>query len=226
MYFKKIPSFVQKWYPDFLWQMPSIEKVLYLTFDDGPTPQITDWVLDQLAEYEARATFFLLGANVKCSPEAVHRLLDEGHAVGNHLYHHVDGWKTDTRAYLRQFLMGQHAIREYSGHRARLFRPPYGHINRGAVRYIQRSHRIVMMDVICGDFDTRVDGAYCYRQAVQHARPGSIVLLHDSQKAWPRLSFALPRILAHFSAEGYRFEALSGPAKRALPLLEAQSATH
>jgi peptidoglycan/xylan/chitin deacetylase (PgdA/CDA1 family) len=161
-----------------------------------------------LSAYRAKATFFLVGKNVPAQAEMVHEMIDNGHAIGNHTQHHCDGYKTSLRAYLREFLRCQRTIFEYTGHQSRLFRPPYGRLTQTKARYLSRTHEIVMMDVIAGDFDPNLSAEDCYQHVVQHARPGSIVLLHDSLKAWPRLSACLPRLLAHFSAQGYTFRAI------------------
>lgn len=178
---------------------------LYLTFDDGPFPDITPWVLDQLAQYEAKATFFWVGEQVTRHPEIAHKVLDAGHAVGNHTHTHPDGRKTSTYSYLRDVLRGQQAIEEYTGYQARLFRPPHGRLTKAQREGIAQRHEIVMMDVISGDFDLGLSGATCADTVMKHARPGSIILLHDSEKAWPRLKTALPRIMEHFAKKGYSF---------------------
>jgi peptidoglycan-N-acetylglucosamine deacetylase len=218
MYLKKTPIIVQRYLSRYRWRFDTPEPVLYLTFDDGPTPQITEWVMDQLAAYRARATFFLVGNNVAANPELVHELIDNGHAIGNHTQTHRDGYKTSLRAYLRDFLRCQQTIFEYTGHQARLFRPPYGRLTQTKARYIARTHEIIMMDVIAGDFDPQLRAEDCIQHITQHARPGSIILLHDSVKAWPRLSQTLPTILKHFSERGFRFEAISNREPRRLLL--------
>lgn len=210
MYLKKIPAIIQRYYPDYLWRIPTgNEKVLYLTFDDGPTPEISSWVLDQLEKYGARATFFLIGKNVKAHPELVHQLLDAGHRVGNHTENHLNGWKTPLKSYLKDSLQGQKTIQEYTGKRTTLFRPPYGKITNSQAIRILRSHQIVMMDVLSGDFDESMTAQQCASAVITKAIPGSIVLFHDSVKAWDRLEEALPQVLEHFLEKGYRFEALT-----------------
>jgi peptidoglycan-N-acetylglucosamine deacetylase len=218
MYLKKIPLILQRYLGKYRWRYSSSEPVLYLTFDDGPTPDITEWVMDQLATYRAKATFFLVGNNVAQHPELVHELIDNGHAIGNHTQNHRDGYKTSLRAYLRDFLRCQQTIFEYTGHQARLFRPPYGRLTQTKARYIARTHEIVMMDVIAGDFDADLSPEDCIQHVLRHAAPGSIILLHDSVKAWPRLAKALPAILSHFSELGFRFEAIPDGEPRRLLL--------
>ncbi|GAB4427401.1 MAG: polysaccharide deacetylase family protein [Bacteroidia bacterium] len=215
MYLHRIPPFVQQLYPDYIWRLPSDEKVVYFTFDDGPTPEISTWVLQQLAAYKARATFFLVGQQVRRCPELAHRMIDAGHRIGNHSESHRNGRKIRLFPYLRDVLRGRQTIAEYTGIHTHLYRPPYGRLTLEQSRQIQRSHRIVMMDVISGDFDLRLKGDDCLQQVIRHVQPGSIVLWHDSQKAWDRLRIALPAALAYFHAEGYRFAAL--PLDQMLP---------
>lgn len=182
---------------------------IYLTFDDGPTPKISDWVMDELDKYKAKASFFVLGKNVEKYPEIVHRMIDNGHSIGNHTYMHKNGWETENKVYLRDFLKAQRVISEYTGYTTRLYRPPYGKISRGQARLIQRTHQIVMMDVISGDFDIRLNGEKCFEYVKKYAKPGSIILMHDSLKAEDRLRVSLPKILKYFSKKGYQFAAIS-----------------
>ncbi|RMD70059.1 MAG: polysaccharide deacetylase family protein [Bacteroidetes bacterium] len=206
MYLSKMPRFIQDMFPAFHWRVDTDEPVLYLTFDDGPVPEVTPWVLDTLAAFQARATFFCVGANVVRYPELIQRILSEGHAVGSHTFHHLSGWASENDTYFQDVrrcarLLGSD-----------LFRPPYGRIKPAQAKFLQRHYRIVMWDVLSGDFDTTRDGNDCYRQVARHAGPGSIVVFHDSVKAEPRLREALPRVLEHFAEKGYRFEALTSQA--------------
>ena len=163
---------------------------------------MTPWELDRLAEHDARATFFCVGRNAAAHPHILERIQAEGHAVGNHTWDHANGWRSTQRAYLRSVLACDEVVR------SPLFRPPYGRITRGQVSALKSRFRIVMWDVLGADFDTRIDGARCLDNLVRHARPGSILVLHDSLKAWERLEHALPRALEHFSREGYSLEPL------------------
>ena len=208
MYLTKIPPFIQRLYPRFIWRFPTDGKRIFLTFDDGPSPEITPWVLKQLERYKAKATFFLIGEKVKAHPELVHEIIDCGHSIGNHTFNHLNGRKSDTKQYLKNFLEGQRAIEEYTGYRTNLFRPPYGKITKSQASYIMETHKIVMMDVLSGDFDKRVSGEACYKNVVKNVLPGSIVLFHDSKKAFPRLQYVLPRVLEYLAEEDYRFHAI------------------
>jgi peptidoglycan/xylan/chitin deacetylase (PgdA/CDA1 family) len=218
MYLAKIPRVVQSLFPEYLWRMEADaatgEKTVYLTFDDGPTPEVTDWVLAQLAAYDAQATFFLIGKNVESHPQIAHRVIDSGHVIGNHTYSHRNGWRTDVRSYLKDYLRGQQAIREYTGVNPVLFRPPYGKITRAQARYVRDQHTIVMMDVLTGDFDLALTGEEVYQNAIQHTEPGSVLVFHDSAKAWERIQYALPLVLQTLSEEGYRFAPLPEPTGR------------
>ena len=220
MYLSYIPKLIRQYYNRYVWQMDTDEKKLFLTFDDGPSPQITEWVLKQLEQYEAKASFFLIGDKVRRYPEIVHQLIDSGHSLGNHTQNHIKGRKTDNKRYLKNFLLAQKTITEYSGYRTDLFRPPYGSINNLQAEKILQTHRIIMMDVISGDFDKKRSPETCAQKVIQHAKSGSIVLFHDSQKAWPRLQTALPIVLEHFAKEGYLFEEI--PANPPLMKIERE----
>ncbi|WNJ16291.1 polysaccharide deacetylase family protein [Pontibacter sp. G13] len=198
-------------YQDYTWRHHTDELVLYLTFDDGPIPDISDWVTEQLALFNAKGTFFWIGENVRKHAKLAHQILDEGHLVGNHTETHKNGWKTETKTYLKDFLQGQQTIAEYTGFQTKLFRPPYAKVRKSQARQILKSHEIVMMDIVAGDFDTTLEGAYCAEQVIKHAKPGSIVVFHDSVKAWDRLKVALPIVLKHFSEKGYKFRKLPEP---------------
>ncbi len=175
---------------------------MYLTFDDGPIPEVTPWVLDQLAGAGAKATFFCIGRNIEVHPHLLARIRAEGHAVGNHTWQHVNGWKTGHHAYLRDVLRCQ----ALTG--TDLFRPPYGRLTPRLVRVLSPRFKVVMWDVLSADFDTAIHGERCLRNVLAHVRPGSIVVFHDSVKAWPRLEYALPRALRHLRDEGYTMQAL------------------
>lgn len=210
MYLTHIPGLIQRRMGEYLWRVKTDEKIIYLTFDDGPTPDVTPWVLEQLSAYGAKATFFMVGEQVKKFPELAHEVIDAGHGVGNHTRTHVNGKKTSTYAYLREFADCQQILREYTGVRPKLFRPPYGRITKAqAGPLLNRGINIVMMDIITGDFDIKKNAKSVANTALTHANPGSILLFHDSQKAWPRLKEALPIVLESLANEGYLFEVLT-----------------
>jgi len=199
VYLTRMPRLLHHAHKALLWRVPTGERVLYLTFDDGPHPEVTPWVLDRLKEHDARATFFCVGRNAREHPAVMARIRREGHAVGNHTWDHRDAWRTPTRQYLRSVLRCQAETT------SKLFRPPYGHIGFGLTGTLGRRFTIVMWDVLSADFDTKLGGEACLRNVVQQAGAGSIVVFHDSAKAWPRLQEALPGTLTHFANEGYSF---------------------
>ncbi|MDX1666075.1 MAG: polysaccharide deacetylase family protein [Saprospiraceae bacterium] len=203
MYLVKTPKFIQSLFPNFTWRVPTREKTLYLTFDDGPIPEVTPWVLDQLSERGAKATFFCVGDNIQKYPEVFQMLLDSNQTVGNHTYHHLNGWKTENVRYFLDIRRGARLAK------SELFRPPYGRMMPRQVQFLQRHYRIVMWDVLSGDFDPQLTAEQCLENVLSNAGPGSIVVFHDSLKAKDKLQYVLPKVLDHFAAQGYTFEKLS-----------------
>ena len=207
-YVVRMPWWLKKIYSSSLiWRMPADNSnTLYLTFDDGPNPLATPFVLDELRKYDAHATFFCIGRNVKEYPQIYSRILKGGHRVGNHTFDHLNGWRTDDGKYLDN--IGEAARLIDSD----LFRPPYGRIGLSQTRLLQegvRPFKIIMWDVLSADFDRSLSGARCARNVIRYGRPGSIVVFHDSEKAFDRLRVALPAVLEHFSRMGYRFEVIA-----------------
>ncbi len=202
MYVIKTPQFIQSSFPGYVWRIPSAEPTLYLTFDDGPIPGVTPWVLDILQQYQAKATFFCVGDNVRKHPAIYHRIVAEGHAVGNHTYNHLNGWKTDARVYIHNV---RHCLRLVP---SKLFRPPYGRIMPRQRAFLQRHFRIVMWDVLSGDFDPKITARQCLENVLKNAESGSIVVLHDSLKAEPHLRVVLPEVLEYYAKAGYVFRAI------------------
>jgi peptidoglycan/xylan/chitin deacetylase (PgdA/CDA1 family) len=205
-YLVRIPWWLKRLYSGLVWRMPAgREKVLYLSFDDGPHPVATPFVLDELKKYEARATFFCIGKNVQEYPQIYRRVLMDGHRVGNHTQDHLNGWKTADKKYLENIRDAALVID------SDLFRPPYGRITRfqsSILRGAPFNYKIVMWEVLSADLDRRVTPERCGRNVIRHAGPGSIVVFHDSEKALERLREALPAVLKHFSGLGYRFGAI------------------
>lgn len=202
MYLVKSPRLLQALAPSLLWHVETQEKVLYLTFDDGPIPDVTPFVLGELRRFGARATFFCVGDNVQKHPDIFAQILAEGHTVGNHTFNHLNGWKTPLEPYLENVAACAQLVD------SQLFRPPYGRLRRAQRKALEGQYRIVMWDVLSGDFDLNISGEQCLENVLQNALPGSIIVMHDSLKAKPRLRFALPRVLEHFAEAGYVFEAL------------------
>ena len=206
MYLVKTPFWLRALYPACTWKMPSTDKVIYLSFDDGPHPEATPFVLDQLKKYHAKASFFCIGKNVLSFANIYEQILQEGHVVGNHTYDHLNGWKTDTASYLENIKSASNLIV------SNLFSPPYGRISRNQLKNIAADkwmpQQIIMWDVLSGDFDLKLTGEQCARNVIKHAKSGSIVVFHDSAKAWDRLQVALPLVLDYFSNLDYRFEVI------------------
>ena len=203
MYLTRTPALLKPLMKELQWSGPAEGRKLYLTFDDGPIPEVTPWVLDTLAAYGAMATFFCIGKNVAQHPELFARIRQEGHSVGNHTYDHLNGWNTPRFTYLRNVL------RCHSLTGSKLFRPPYGRITQQQTQALRKRFSVVMWDVLSADFDESLDGEQCLRNVIEHSVPGSIIVFHDSLKAERRLRPALPAALAHFAAEGYSLEALA-----------------
>jgi peptidoglycan/xylan/chitin deacetylase (PgdA/CDA1 family) len=200
------PWWLRRIFPGCLWEIEEIRPMVYLTFDDGPDPEVTPFVLDLLKQYEMQATFFCIGKNVVAHPEVYARILREGHRTGNHTHHHLNGWKTDDAMYFSDISEARAVID------SDLYRPPYGRITRSQLRRLQTgpdAMRPVMWSVLSGDFDPKISSIRCVRNVIDHARPGSIITFHDSQKAFPVLREALPIILDVFRKKGWGSGSLS-----------------
>ncbi len=205
MYLVKTPWLLRFLYPHCQWSVHTKEKNIYLTFDDGPHPEATPFVLDELKKFGAKATFFCIGKNVEEHPEIYRRIMAEGHRTGNHTQNHLNGWKTPDTKYLSDILTAKYHID------SDLFRPPYGRIKRSQLDALKKEPlhlKPVMWSVLSGDFDRKLSPEKCTLNVLGNAGPGSIVVFHDSTKALPKLVYALPRVLQHFDAFGYAFKAL------------------
>lgn len=205
MYLVKSPLLLKWYYPLLLWNKSRIEKVIYLTFDDGPIPNVTDFVLKTLKAFNAKATFFCIGDNIQKHPDVFERVKNDGHAIGNHTFNHLKGWVTEDATYL------QNTIKCQQFTKSNLFRPPYGRIKKSQIQNL-KSHipnlQIVMWDVLSGDFDINLAPEKCYRNVIKHTQNGSIIVFHDSLKAFDRLEYALPKVLTYFTEKGYQFSTL------------------
>jgi peptidoglycan-N-acetylglucosamine deacetylase len=199
MLLASVPKIVSRAFPSLIWHIPEQENIIYLTFDDGPIPETTPWLLSLLKTYDAKATFFCVGDNVKKYPYLYKRLLNEGHSVGNHTFNHIVGWKTDASEYIENINKAKKLID------SNLFRPPHGLIKNNQYQSIKDEFKVVMWDVLSMDYDKSVSPEQCLKNVITHAKPGSIVVFHDSKKAWENLKYALPKALEYFSALGYSF---------------------
>lgn len=185
-----------------VWSLPSETPSIFLTFDDGPNPEVTPIVCSLLDKYNAKATFFCVGDNVKKYPKIYQQVIDAGHSIGNHTFNHLNGWKTKNRPYYKNILKASEWID------SKLFRPPYGKITRIQSRAIRSKYDIIMWDVLSGDFDPKINGQKCAANVINNASEGSIIVMHDSIKAAHTMLDALPKILDHFSSLNYCFRAL------------------
>lgn len=202
MYLSFTPRFLQNMFSDLVWRIDSQEADIYLTFDDGPIPEVTPWVLDTLEAYHAKATFFCVGQNIERHPKIFDEIKDRGHAVGNHTYNHLSGWRSDNLDYILNVRKG--AITSGSN----LFRPPYGRLRPSQTRFLKHHYKIVMWDVLSGDFDQQLSAEACYQNVIKNTGPGSIIVFHDSLKAEKKLHSVLPRVLEYFTLLGFSFKAV------------------
>lgn len=185
-----------------IWKLPQGKKRLFLTFDDGPIPDITPFVLDILNNYNAKATFFCVGENVEKYPDVFSLILENNHSVGNHTFNHLKGWTTNTDNYVNNIKKCNDLIN------SKLFRPPYGKISYSQLNKIKNDYYTILWSVLSGDFDTKIDGKQCYKNVANHAKDGAIIVFHDSIKAQERMIYALPKVIEHFLLLGYTFESL------------------
>jgi peptidoglycan/xylan/chitin deacetylase (PgdA/CDA1 family) len=206
MLLHKTPLLAQWLYPNLVWKKKVNAKIIYLTFDDGPIPEVTPWVLAQLKEYNAKATFFCVGDNIRKHSDIFSKVVQEDHSIGNHTFHHLNGWKTDSMTYLKDFLCCEEEIQK-SGIKSNLFRPPYGRITPKQIKQLS-SRQIIMWDVLSGDFLSRIKPEQVLNKILKYTQNGSIIVFHDSQKAFKNLEYVLPKYLEHFSQLGYEFHAL------------------
>lgn len=210
----KTPVVAKKMFPNYVWDMATSDKTLYLTFDDGPTPEITNWVLSTLKQYNAKASFFCIGDNVKKHTKLFQQIISEGHAIGNHTQNHLKGWKTTSKDYLKNVEACDKVFKsemiDDQSQIVNLFRPPYGKITpKQGKKLIKLGYKIIMWDVLSFDWDKNISPNNCLNNVITKAKPGSIVVFHDSVKASKNMMYALPKVLEHFRDKGYRFKSLS-----------------
>ncbi len=201
--FIHVPAIIKRFYSNYVWNKSVSKKTLYLTFDDGPIPEVTPWVLKTLKEYQAEATFFCIGENAEKHPELFKQLLASGHAIGNHTHKHLNGWKSNTKTYLENTEQANTIIQ------SKLFRPPYGKIRAKQAKYLlQKGYKIMMWSVLSRDYDASISQERCLNNVLYYAKPGSIVVFHDSLKAEKNLRYVLPKVLEFYSKKGYLFKKL------------------
>jgi peptidoglycan/xylan/chitin deacetylase (PgdA/CDA1 family) len=205
MYLVKTPWLLKKLYPKLIWNVKQSSRCIYLTFDDGPIPIVTPFVLNILKQYNAKATFFCIGDNVRKHPDIFEEVKKDGHAIGNHTYNHLKGWKTDDNTYLENVIKTENLLH------TNLFRPPYGRIKRSQANLLKKAKpglEIIMWTVLSGDFDINLKPEKCLENVLKNTGSGDIVLFHDSLKAYERMEYALPRAMEYWSSKGYEFKSL------------------
>lgn len=210
----KTPIVAKKMFPNFVWDIPSTDKTIYLTFDDGPTPEITNWTLNTLKNFGAKATFFCIGKNIEKHSDIFQDIIKEGHTIGNHTQNHIKGWKTNTEDYVEEVSKAQKIIDNQTQNSKfkiqNIFRPPYGQITpKQGKKLMALDYKIVMWDILSFDWDKNVLPETCLNNVISKAKSGSIIVFHDSVKASKNMQFVLPKVLEHFSEKGFEFKALS-----------------
>ncbi len=199
-------------YPNFIWRIATEKKEIFLTFDDGPIPEVTEFVLDELEKYKAKATFFCIGGNIEKYPQIFQMVVNQQHTIGNHTFNHVRGWDSEDDYYLDNFRKCEKEILTQipipQSPIPRHFRPPFGRIKRSQANEILKTHKIAMWDVLTGDYDQSISKQRVLSKSLQHIEQGSIVLFHDSIKASKNMMYSLPKVLEHFSEQGFTFKSL------------------
>lgn len=209
---------IKRIFPNYIWDIPNLENKVYLTFDDGPTPEITEWTLEQLRRFNANATFFCIGNNIEKHPAIFKKIIEEGHTIGNHTFNHLKGWNTQADEYVENVLICNKQISEnrkqkteknnlnskFSNLPSVLFRPPYGKIKPSQSRILRKlGFKIIMWDVISYDFDTATSKEKCLENVLKNIKSGSIIVFHDSVKAEQNLKYVLPKTLEFLKEKGF-----------------------
>ena len=206
LYWIKTHSFIKKIFKNFVWDIPNYENKIFLTFDDGPTPEITNWVLDELKKYNAKATFFCIGNNIQKYPEIYQNLIEDGHSVGNHTFDHLNGWKNNAEKYIKNVLLAENFINA----QPKLFRPPYGKIKTFQANKLRKlGYKIIMWDVLSADFDNEITPEKYLQNVLSNIKSGSIIVFHDSQKASKNLKYVFPKTLEFLSKNNFICEVIS-----------------
>ncbi len=218
-YLTKIPTIIQRIFKNYIWSFPfskNDQKTIYLTFDDGPTEGITEWTLNELKKYNAKATFFCIGKNIENHPGIYQRIITDGHSIGNHTHNHLNGWKSSNIPYLKNIELADKAIQKFNKSNLKtinseqLFRPPYGKIKPlQASKLRENGYKIIMWDVLSADFDQKITVEKCLKNVIENTKNSSIVVFHDSIKASENLKYTLPKVLGYFSNKGYVFKRIA-----------------
>ncbi|PKH66431.1 polysaccharide deacetylase family protein [Flavobacterium sp. ALD4] len=212
-YWIKTHSLIKKLFSRYVWDFPNTKNKVYLTFDDGPTPEITEWVLEQLDLHNAKATFFCIGKNIEAYPSIFEKLIQKKHSIGNHTFNHLNGWETTTDDYNANVSLCENSIKKHKNEGgnsdSRIFRPPYGKIKPTQAKNLKNlGYEIIMWDVLSADFDQTITKERCLKNVVSNIKPGSIIVFHDSVKAFKNLEYALPKALDYLDKNGFQCEAI------------------
>lgn len=222
-YWVKTNRFIKWLFSNQVWSIPNSENKIYLTFDDGPTPEVTEWVLNLLKQHNIKATFFCIGKNICENPAIFEKVITENHAIGNHTFNHVNGWQTSTEEYLKNIYLCEEVLQypEVLDHNdcslksvicnleTKIFRPPYGKITPSQSRKLRKlGYKIIMWDILTADFDTSISPEKCFKNATEKSKNGSIIVFHDSKKAFKNIKYALPKAIEYYKSKGFLFETL------------------
>lgn len=207
----KTNRFIKTIFPNYVWDIPNKEKKVYLTFDDGPIPEITEWTLEQLKKYNAKGTFFCIGDNIQKHPEIFKKITANGHSVGNHTFNHLKGWETSLEVYIENTKKCSETMTDcyLKTAQSHLFRPPYGKIKPSQAKALRKlGYKIIMWDIISMDFDQTISPETCLNNVLKNVESGSIIVFHDSVKAWKNLEYVLPKTLEFLNEKGFVCEKL------------------
>ncbi len=208
----KTPKVLKHFFSTYAWDFASKkENTLYLTFDDGPIPEVTEFVLEQLSKYNAKATFFCIGDNIRKHPDIFDKIVAQEHAVGNHTMNHLKAWKTNSEIYRKNIIDCDQIIKKHVGNQNKptLFRPPYGQISYSKFKVLEKlGYKIILWDVLSKDWEAHTSPESCLQNVLQNTEPGSIIVFHDSIKASKNLTYTLPKVLEYFTKKGFSFKAI------------------
>lgn len=206
----KTNRFIKWIFPKYSWDIKNADNKIYLTFDDGPIPEVTEWILDILNKYEVKATFFCIGDNIEKHPEVFQKVIQNGHSIGNHTFNHLKGWNFSTEEYIENTLQCEKAITSNSeivNLKSKIFRPPYGKIKPSQSKILRKlGYKIIMWDVLSVDYDKKISPEQCLENIIQNTVSGSIIACHDSLKAFKNLEYALPKAIEYLKNKGFVFE--------------------
>lgn len=206
----KTNSIIKKIFRKYIWDLPNIENKIYLTFDDGPIPEITEWVLEELKKHQAKATFFCIGNNIEKHQDVFMKVINEGHSIGNHTFNHLNGWKISTKEYLENAKRCEVSISNLQSTNCNLFRPPYGKMKLSQSRKVRRlGYKIIMWDVLSMDYDKTISPQKCLENVLKNVSTGSVIVFHDSIKAFPNMKYTLPRVLEKLTERGFVFDKIN-----------------